>query len=115
LAAARVAVERARQALAEKGRKRYGWDAAAALILSAAAGAETYIGAAIGPSNIEANCDFTTSCDGGDTGFKIYGGFVLPQSPLAGLANPSSSANGTITVPALNVMKCVEAFVSSSK
>ena len=59
---------------------------AAALILSAAAGAETYIGAAIGPSNIEANCDLTTSCDKGDTGFKIYGGFVLPQSPLAGLA-----------------------------
>jgi OOP family OmpA-OmpF porin len=59
---------------------------AAALILSAAAAAETYVGAAIGPSNIEANCDFTTSCDGSDTGFKIYGGFVLPQSPLAGLA-----------------------------
>jgi len=59
---------------------------AAALILSAAAGAETYIGAAIGPSNIEANCNLTTSCDKGDTGYKIYGGFVLPQSPLAGLA-----------------------------
>jgi OOP family OmpA-OmpF porin len=59
---------------------------AAALILSAAAGAETYIGAALGPSHIEANCDVTTSCDNSDTGYKIYGGFVLPQSPLAGLA-----------------------------
>jgi OOP family OmpA-OmpF porin len=59
---------------------------AAALILSAAAGAETYIGAAIGPSNIEANCDLAGSCDKDDTGYKIYGGFVLPQSPLAGLA-----------------------------
>jgi OOP family OmpA-OmpF porin len=59
---------------------------AAALILSAAAGAETYIGAAIGSSNIEVDCDLTTSCDKGDTGFKIYGGYVLPQSPLAGLA-----------------------------
>ena len=59
---------------------------AAALILSAAAAAETYVGAAIGPSNIEANCDLTSSCDKGDTGFKIYGGYVLPQSPLAGLA-----------------------------
>ena len=59
---------------------------AAALILSAAASAETYIGGAIGSSNIEANCDLTTSCDKSDTGFKIYGGFVLPQSTVAGLA-----------------------------
>lgn len=59
---------------------------AAALILSAAAGAETYIGAAIGPSNVEANCNATTACDKSDTGYKIYGGYVLPQSPLAGLA-----------------------------
>ena len=59
---------------------------AAALILSTAVGAETYIGGALGFSEIEANCDFTTSCDKSDTGFKIYGGYVLPRSPLPNLA-----------------------------
>ncbi len=59
---------------------------AAALLLCAAAQAETYIGAVIGFSDIEANCGLTTSCDTSDTGVKIYGGYVLPQSPLPQLA-----------------------------
>jgi OOP family OmpA-OmpF porin len=60
--------------------------AAAALALSAAAQAENYIGATIGPSEIEVNCDLTTSCESGDTGFKIYGGFGIAGTSLPGLA-----------------------------
>jgi OmpA-OmpF porin, OOP family len=56
---------------------------AAALVLSVSALAEGYIGAAIGPSNVECN---VSGCDAGDTGFKIYGGYVLPGSPLGGVA-----------------------------
>jgi hypothetical protein len=56
---------------------------AAALILSAAAHAETYIGGAIGASSIDCN---VSGCDGGDTGFKLYGGYVLPGAPLPGLS-----------------------------
>jgi hypothetical protein len=56
---------------------------AAALILSAAAGAETYVGAEFGPSSIDCS---VSGCDGGDTGFKIYGGYVLPHAPLPGLS-----------------------------
>jgi OOP family OmpA-OmpF porin len=59
---------------------------AAALALSLAANAETYIGGAIGSSEIDADCSLSTSCENSDSGFKIYGGYVLPQSPLPGLA-----------------------------
>lgn len=57
-----------------------------ALILSATAHAETYIGGVIGASQIDANCNLTTECDTNDTGVKLYGGYVLPNSPLPQLA-----------------------------
>lgn len=53
---------------------------AAALVLSAAASAENYIGATIGASHIDIDCGVSTHCDSGDTGFKIYGGIPLQHS-----------------------------------
>lgn len=57
---------------------------AAALILSTAVGAETYIGGAVGPSQIDIDCH--ASCDNGDVGFKLYGGMSLPNSVLPSLS-----------------------------
>jgi OOP family OmpA-OmpF porin len=59
---------------------------AAALALSAAAQAETYIGGALGSSDIDINCSVSLSCETSDTGVKIYGGYELPKSPIPGLA-----------------------------
>ncbi|MDO9237007.1 MAG: outer membrane beta-barrel protein [Aquabacterium sp.] len=59
---------------------------AAALVLCAAAHAESYVGGVIGSSQIEASCSLTTECSTNDTGVKIYGGYVLPGAPLPQLA-----------------------------
>lgn len=60
---------------------------AAALVLSAAASAENYIGATVGPSHIEIDCGLGTQCDDGDTGFKLYGGFDISRNAsVPGLA-----------------------------
>jgi OOP family OmpA-OmpF porin len=59
---------------------------ALALVLSAAAGAETYVGGVIGASNVDIDCNYASQCDSGDTGVKLYGGYVLPHSPLPQLA-----------------------------
>lgn len=59
---------------------------AVALALSASACAETYVGLALGPSDIDLDCRYASQCDGGDTGLKLYGGYVLPQSPVPNLA-----------------------------
>lgn len=59
---------------------------AALALLSMAAHAQMYIGGAIGSSEVDSDCTLTTSCETSDTGFKIYGGYVLPRAPLPGLA-----------------------------
>lgn len=60
---------------------------AVALAMSAAASAENYIGATIGSSNIDFDCGSPASCDKGDTGFKLYGGFdVSHRTGIKGLA-----------------------------
>lgn len=60
---------------------------AVALALSAAACAENYIGATIGSGNIETDCGSPLSCDDGDTGFKLYGGFDISRhANIKGLA-----------------------------
>ncbi len=51
-----------------------------------AAGNDAYAGIALGPSELDINCSYTTSCDSGDTGFKFYVGFDLPRAPLPRLA-----------------------------
>ncbi len=63
--------------------------AAALLALSASADAQlankAYIGGAFGLSNVEVACDHLPSCDTGDTGYKLYGGFkVHPQIAIEG-------------------------------
>lgn len=60
---------------------------ALALALSGMASAENYIGAAIGSSSIDIDCGSPASCDKGDTGFKLYGGFdVARRASINGLA-----------------------------
>lgn len=44
----------------------------AALLISGAASAQTYIGIAGGPSKHDFNCSGTTNCDTSDAGFKAY-------------------------------------------
>jgi OOP family OmpA-OmpF porin len=64
---------------------------AAALVLSAAASAEGYVGGVIGASNVEMSCGFPyNSCDSSDTGFKFYGGFVLPNHVVPHLSLEAS-------------------------
>ncbi len=43
---------------------------------------DAYLGLALGPSEIEADCRLSTSCDGGDTAFKLYAGFDLRGLPI---------------------------------
>lgn len=60
---------------------------ALALALAGPAAAENYIGATIGASNIDMDCGSPASCDKGDTGFKLYGGFDLARrASINGLA-----------------------------
>jgi len=47
----------------------------AALLISGAASAQTYVGMAGGPSKHDFNCSGTTDCDTSDIGFKAYLGF----------------------------------------
>ncbi len=51
-----------------------------------AAGNDAYAGIALGPSELDIDCRGSTSCDTGDTGFKLYVGFELPHAPLPRLA-----------------------------
>ncbi len=51
-----------------------------------AAGNDAYAGFALGPSEIDIDCRGSTSCDSGDTGYKLYVGFDLPRAPLPRLA-----------------------------
>jgi OOP family OmpA-OmpF porin len=47
----------------------------AALILSSAALAQGYVGAAVGATKFDVDCSGTTTCDDTDTGGKLFGGF----------------------------------------
>jgi OOP family OmpA-OmpF porin len=53
--------------------------AAALLITSCATGAwaQVYVGAAIGPSHVNLDCQGTAQCDQDDSGFKLFGGLKL--------------------------------------
>jgi OOP family OmpA-OmpF porin len=59
---------------------------ATALSAQAAPANDAYAGVALGASEIDIDCGGSTSCDSGDTGFKIYVGFDIPRSPLPHLA-----------------------------
>lgn len=49
--------------------------AMAALGLSTAAGAQAYLGAGLGATQLSADCTGTLTCDNSDTGFKFFGGY----------------------------------------
>jgi OOP family OmpA-OmpF porin len=57
----------------------------ASLLAVAAVGAQAqaYIGGGIGMSEVNLDCDGSTSCDKSDTGYKIYGGYKF--HPMAAL------------------------------
>ena len=54
----------------------------AAVSAHAAGGYDAYVGGALGPSSIDADCRLSTSCDDSDMGYKFYAGFELPRFPL---------------------------------
>jgi OOP family OmpA-OmpF porin len=49
--------------------------ALAALLGCTTAMAQVYIGIGVGPTRQNVDCSGTTSCDTGDTGHKLYGGY----------------------------------------
>jgi len=49
--------------------------ASALLAFAATAQAQGYVGAAGGPTNLDADCTGTITCDNSGTGFKVYGGY----------------------------------------
>ena len=51
----------------------------AAVSAHAAGGYDAYVGGALGPSSIDADCRLSTSCDDSDMGYKFYAGFELPR------------------------------------
>jgi opacity protein-like surface antigen len=48
-----------------------------------AAGDGFYVGGSLGPSTVDPGC---SSCDTGDTGYKVYGGMALRRTSLGDLA-----------------------------
>jgi OOP family OmpA-OmpF porin len=59
---------------------------ATALSAQAAPANDAYAGVALGAGELDIDCGGSTSCDSGDTGFKVYVGFDIPRSPLPRLA-----------------------------
>ncbi|MEY4766215.1 MAG: hypothetical protein RI907_2888 [Pseudomonadota bacterium] len=53
-----------------------------------AAGSDAYLGLALGPSDIDADCSSiaVTSCETGDTGFKLFVGFDVSKSTISRMA-----------------------------
>jgi OOP family OmpA-OmpF porin len=53
------------------------------IAIAASAGAHAegiYVGVAAGGTNLDLDCDGTTSCDKSDTGFKLFGGYKLTEN-----------------------------------
>lgn len=81
---------------------------------AAPASGGAYLGGTLGPSEIDLDCRFSTSCDGSDTAFKLFVGFDLPRLPIPraafevsyidfgqGRANFTSLTRRTVEVSAL--------------
>lgn len=76
----------------------------AALVATAAGGAfaQTYLGATVGATHLNADCTGTSSCDNDDTGYKLYGGYKFTPN-FAAEAGYISFGKAKATVGASNL------------
>jgi OOP family OmpA-OmpF porin len=76
--------------------------ALSALLSSAAALAQPYIGAAVGRSDYQVDCAGATACDTTDTAFKLYGGYMFNENfGIEGELFDLGTAKATLSMPGI--------------